>query len=78
MSTADRPADAGQMMVMVNGERQSLEAGATAQDLLVLLGLAGRPLAVEINEHVVPRAELAGRSLAEGDRLEIVTLVGGG
>jgi sulfur carrier protein len=42
------------------------------------LGLEGRPLAVEVNERVVPRADLGRCMLACGDRLEIVTLVGGG
>ena len=42
------------------------------------LGLAGRPLAVEVNAEVVPRARLAACMLKAGDRIEIVTLVGGG
>jgi thiamine biosynthesis protein ThiS len=64
--------------VVVNGEVREVPADATAGDLVRLLGLDGRPLAVEINERVVPRAGLAGCKLSEGDRLEIVTLVGGG
>jgi sulfur carrier protein len=51
---------------------------ATARDVVAALGWEGRPLAVELNEQVVPRAELAGRTVCHGDRLEIVTLVGGG
>jgi sulfur carrier protein len=46
--------------------------------VVAALGLAGRPLAVEVNEEVVPRARLADCMLKAGDRLEIVTLVGGG
>jgi len=64
--------------IVVNGEPRAVAAGSTALDLLVELGLTGRPLAVEINERVVPRAELGGCMLSAGDRLEIVTLVGGG
>ena len=64
--------------IVVNGESRPLTAGATAQTLLDDLGFAGRPVAVEINELVVPRARLGGRLLQDGDRLEIVTLVGGG
>jgi thiamine biosynthesis protein ThiS len=33
---------------------------------------------VEINERIVPRRDLAAWALAAGDRIEIVTLVGGG
>ncbi|PYQ55785.1 MAG: thiamine biosynthesis protein ThiS [Acidobacteria bacterium] len=41
-------------------------------------GLAGRPVAVEHNRRVVPRAEHASVRLNHGDTLEIVTFVGGG
>lgn len=64
--------------ITVNGEPHATTAGATLLDVLTALGLAGRPLAVELNEEVVPRAALAGCMLKPGDRVEIVTLVGGG
>ena len=64
--------------ISVNGEPYAAAGGATVQDVLIALGLAGRPLAVEVNERVVPRAALAGCMLEPGDRVEIVTLVGGG
>ena len=64
--------------IVVNGERRAVEEGASALDVVVELGLADRPVAVEVNERVVPRRELAARLLRDGDILEIVTLVGGG
>lgn len=64
--------------ITVNGERRAVAAGASALDVVTELGFAGRPVAVEVNEQVVPRRELAARTLAAGDRIEIVTLVGGG
>ena len=64
--------------VIVNGEPRPVVEGSTALDLVESLGLSGRPLAVEVNESVVPRARLGDRTLAAGDRIEIVTLVGGG
>jgi sulfur carrier protein len=67
-----------EITVVVNGESRAVPAGSTAGDLVAALGFAGRPLAVEINEEVVPRARLADCRLAAGDRLELVTLVGGG
>ena len=66
------------MVVTVNGEPYAVAAGASAHDVVAALGSERRPLAVEVNEVVVPRAALAGCMLANGDRLEIVTLVGGG
>ena len=71
-------AAAGAISVVVNGESRTVAAGATALALLQELGLEGRPVAVEVNELVVPRPRLAGCVLQAGDRLEIVTLVGGG
>jgi len=64
--------------ITVNGELLPFAAGTTALAVVEALGLAGRPIAVEVNEAVVPRARLADRTLEAGDRLEIVTLVGGG
>lgn len=68
----------GEIVVTVNGTDHQLPDGSTAGDLVASLGLEGRPVAVELNEQVVPRAELTGRILQQDDRLEIVTLVGGG
>ena len=64
--------------VVVNGAVRTVAAGASALDLVVALGLERRPVAVEVNGRVVPRQDLAACMLLAGDRLEIVTLVGGG
>jgi thiamine biosynthesis protein ThiS len=78
MTTLAPPGATATMVVTVNGEPHLVAAGSTARDVVAALGCEGRPLAVEVNEAVVPRASLAGCMLADGDRLEIVTLVGGG
>jgi len=67
-----------EITVIVNGQPRDVPAGSTAADLVASLGFAGRPLAVEVNEEVVPRLRLADCRLNAGDRLELVTLVGGG
>lgn len=64
--------------ITVNGEPRKFAAGVTALAVVQALGLEGRPVAVEVNELVVPRSRLESCMLSEGDRLEIVTLVGGG
>jgi sulfur carrier protein len=66
------------IQVSVNGEAVSLPTGSTLAELLQRLTLAGRPVAVEHNRRVVPRAEHASVRLNHGDTLEIVTFVGGG
>ncbi len=66
------------MQVTVNGQPRELAPGATIAALLVELGLDPRQLAVERNLELVPRTEHAATALAPGDRIEVVTLVGGG
>jgi sulfur carrier protein len=62
----------------VNGRLEQVAAGLTAADLLAHLKLPPKGVAVELNEQIVPRARLAETELREGDRLEVVSLVGGG
>jgi sulfur carrier protein len=64
--------------IIVNGQARQAAEGTTVAALLEELGLAGKFVAVELNLQVVPRARHAAQRLAPGDRLEIVTLVGGG
>jgi sulfur carrier protein len=66
------------MRVQVNGESREVAAGSTVLALLASLGLEGRPVAVERNTEIVPRAQHADTVLADGDQLEVVQFVGGG
>jgi thiamine biosynthesis protein ThiS len=66
------------VQIVVNGQPREAPPGATVASLLETLGLDPRQLAVERNLELVPRGEHARTELAAGDRLEIVTLVGGG
>ena len=64
--------------IWLNGQPRQLAPGTSVAVLLAELGLAAKHVAVEVNLDLVPRAMHAEQRLAEGDRLEIVTLVGGG
>lgn len=66
------------MIVIVNGRETEVPHGSSVADLLERLGLRERPVAVERNRRVVRKDQRAGTVLCEGDRIEIVTLVGGG
>jgi thiamine biosynthesis protein ThiS len=66
------------MEVVVNGEARVIAADATVAVLISELGLDPHQVAVERNRDIVPRAEYAKVALEQGDRLEIVTFVGGG
>ena len=64
--------------VVINGQTRTVKVGTTIASLIVELGLADRRVAVEKNREVVPRAVHATTTLVDGDRLEVVTFVGGG
>lgn len=66
------------MQIFLNGETRALEANATVAELVESLGLAGRRIAVEVNEEIVPKSEHGGIRLTEGDRVEVVHAIGGG
>jgi sulfur carrier protein len=66
------------VQISVNGQPRRVSDGATIAQLLEELGLAAKYVAVEVNLQLVPRGRHAEHRLSEGDRLEIVTLVGGG
>lgn len=62
----------------LNGKPETTADGATVADLLRRLDLDPVRVAVEINEGIVPRKTFVDRKLRSGDRVEIVTFVGGG
>lgn len=66
------------MRLTVNGEPQSFEGPLDVEGLVAALGLEPRKVAIERNREIVPKSLYAETRLAEGDRIEIVTFVGGG
>jgi sulfur carrier protein len=64
--------------VSVNGESRRVADDSTMADLLSQLNINNRYCAVERNLDVVPRELHTSTVLADGDAIEIVTLVGGG
>ena len=66
------------MTIQVNGEPRELPNGCTVAALLELLEVRTKGVAVERNLEVIPRSQHIETELAEGDRVEVVTLVGGG
>jgi thiamine biosynthesis protein ThiS len=64
--------------IIVNDRERTVQPGTSIAGLLQELGLQPKFLAVERNRLVVPRADHQATVLSDGDRIEIVTLVGGG
>lgn len=62
----------------VNGAPRELPAGTTLAGLIEALELRPETVAIELNRALVTRARHAATELSAGDRVEIVTLVGGG
>ena len=65
-------------ILTINGESRTLPDPLTTAQLLERLGHDRRRVAVEVNGAVVPLARHDETPLADGDRVEVVTLVGGG
>jgi sulfur carrier protein len=67
------------MRLTVNGTPRAFERPpATLADLVSVLGLEGKRIAIEKNGEIVPRSRYADTPVTDGDRLEIVGAVGGG
>ena len=64
--------------VIANGKEIETAFPCTIEELLVRQQLLPRSVVVEHNGEAVAPSEFAGRSLAAGDRLEIVKIVAGG
>jgi len=66
------------MHISMNGEQRALPGPLSVAELLDELGIDRTRVAVEVNQELVPRLEHVARCLADGDQVEVVTLVGGG
>ena len=66
------------MKLLVNGDRRDVAEGATIADLVKEMETPRSGVAVAVNGEVVPRAGWEQASLAEGDRVEVLSAIGGG
>lgn len=66
------------MNIVLNGEPREFPAPLTVAELLTALQMPTRGVAVEVNREIVPRHLHDQQRLQDGDRLEVVSLVGGG
>jgi sulfur carrier protein len=66
------------VLIYVNSKQQEMPGGATVLALLEVLKLTEKRVAVEVNTELVTKSEWANFTLKEGDRVEVVSFVGGG
>ena len=66
------------MTIILNGQEREIAAGTTISGLLGELSLPATRVAIERNAEILRKPSFDTLELLPGDRLEIVTLVGGG
>jgi len=66
------------MELLINGQPRTFPDAISIAQLLHELSLHTSRVAVEVNQDVVSRKTFDSATLRDGDRIEIVTFVGGG
>lgn len=65
-------------MAMINGKDMKVEPGETLSALLARSGFTMTRIAVEVNGDIIPRASRDTYEVKTDDRIEVVSMVGGG
>lgn len=65
-------------MITVNGKQIQLTSEMSVADYLEQNNYQINKIAVEMNEEILPKYSYSETMLKDGDRLEVVTFVGGG
>lgn len=64
--------------IQVNGENRAAASGTTVAALLRELDIKPDRVAVELNLEILDKQDFEGRRLEDGDRVEIISFIGGG
>ena len=66
------------MEVILNGEKKEIAENISVKKLLAGLGIKTEQVAVELNLTIVPKTEYENKIIKAGDKIEIISFVGGG
>ncbi|MBC3861335.1 sulfur carrier protein ThiS [Undibacterium jejuense] len=66
------------MDIELNGSPYLLTEGNTVNDLIAILDLSQKNIAVAVNRQIIPRHEWISQSLRINDKVDIVRAIGGG
>lgn len=66
------------MKIQLNGESRGIGVGQTVAGLLRELDIRTDRVAVELNLEILDRNDFETRGLRDGDRVEILSFIGGG
>ncbi|MCU0711025.1 MAG: sulfur carrier protein ThiS [Pirellula sp.] len=74
----ERSIDDLMLEIEFNGAKRQVPVGTTILDLLQESRIETRFCAVESNLDIVPKSHYGSHQVQSGDKIEVVTLVGGG
>ena len=68
------------MKIKVNGEERLIQSNKSISlnETIILLGYSSNTIVVEVNNLIINSAEWDEKYINNGDKLEIVSIVGGG
>lgn len=66
------------MQVSINGSERELERECSVSQLLQILEITSKRLAIELNGNIIPRSQFDSHKIQAGDTIEIVQAIGGG
>jgi thiamine biosynthesis protein ThiS len=66
------------MKISINGKETETVAGTSVQALMDILSIKLDSAAVELNQEIVTRDKRASTTLKDGDKLEVIRIIGGG
>jgi len=66
------------MNIIINGVEKTYTYNLTLETLLNELDHAGKKVAIEVNEEIIPRSQYKNKLVVDGDKIEIINAVGGG
>ena len=66
------------MNILLNNKPEELFDGSTVKKLLEIKNIKNIYYAVEINKRIIPKSDHETYIIKDGDKIEIITAIGGG
>ena len=66
------------MNIILNNESDEVHEGITIKEFLDDKKINTKYIAIEINKKIIPKSSYNNHELKDGDKIEIITAIGGG
>jgi len=66
------------MNILLNNKPETIFDGLTIKKLLEQKNIQNEYFAVEINQKIIPKSDHSSYLIKDGDKIEIITAIGGG